>query len=114
MKQSTSLFISFVFFLLFSCSSTEPIQQKKQSFPSDKEACLEQNGSWRAYGLRRTFSCRITNNDFNKVCANHSDCKGVCIAKESGSKLGQCSKHTPNYGCSHLLNNGKTVHICAD
>lgn len=85
-------------------------------FTVSKSHCESCGGKW-GYGLHDN-GCNPPTSDFGKVCEDHSDCEGLCLAVPEDSPkavLGECSQYKFVFGCNREVVDGKVQpELCRD
>ncbi|WP_066704444.1 hypothetical protein [Celeribacter ethanolicus] len=78
---------------------------------SEKAACEEQGGEFRAAGLGGFMTCFTTPKDAGKSCSKSTDCSGnICLARSRS-----CAPIMPLFGCNDILDaEGRQVSLCVD
>ncbi len=96
--------------------------------PGDKAACESVGGKWGRIGIALQDGCNLPTSDAGRVCANSTECQGLCIADLSQNDYdrvrynrvaiptqGQCAPWRITVGCVPLVRQGLVTQIlCLD
>jgi len=96
--------------------------------PQDQAACLAQGGRWARIGLGPREECNLPTPDAGSVCADSSECAGLCLADLSSEQRdrvtrqrasietkGKCAAWHITVGCIAVVENGQVKNIlCID